>query len=129
MITITTDMGEITLAKSVIGNIVMDVIDSFDGKVIFSDSKGRVNKLAYKLGTKEEANNIQVEQTENGIDLRVFVVLRFGTSIKDTTNRIINDIRSEVKAATGMTVENLSVVITGMLTKNKLAPRRIEVTG
>ncbi len=129
MITVTTDMGIITLPKSVIGSIVMDVIDSFDGKVISSDPKGRMNRLAQKLGPKGESGNIEMEQTANGIDLRIFVVLTFGTSIKNTTERMIGEIRSEIKAASGINVENISVVITGMLTKNKLAPRYIEVTG
>ena len=128
MITVQTDMGKITLPKSVIGNIVMDVVDSFDGNVILSDSKGRIHKLAYKLGTKEEANNIEVEMTEGGIDIRVYVILRFGMSIKNITHNLIDELRSEIKQASGITAVNISIVVTGMMSK-KIAPRNIEVTG
>lgn len=129
MITITTDMGKITLGKSVIGTLVMDVIESFDGKVILSDAKGRVHKLAYKLKTMDQADNIEIEQTEDGIDLRVFIILKFGTSIKTTTEKLIADIRSKVTEASGINIGTLSVVVTGMFTTNKVAPRHIEVTG
>lgn len=129
MITVTTDMGKITLPKSVIGNIVMDVIDSFEGKVILSDYKGRVNRLAHKLAKKEDAKYIEIDFNEDSMDLRVYVILQFGTSISNITNRIIDEIRTEIKAASGITVETMSVVVTGMLTKNNIAPRHIEVTG
>lgn len=128
MITVATDVGKITIPKVVIGNIVKNVIDSYEGKVILSDSKGRVHKLAYKLGTKEEADNIEVEKIPDGIDLRVFVVLKFGTSIKETTTRLIGDIRATIMEATGIYTENISIVITGMISQ-KLAPRHIEITG
>lgn len=128
MITVATDSGKITVQKSIIGNIIKDVIDSYKGKVILSDPKGRVRKLAYKLGTKEEADTIEVEKIPDGINIRVFVVLRFGTSIKATTGRLIDDIRAAVMEATGIYVENVSIVITGMISK-KIAPRRIEITG
>lgn len=128
MITVQTDMGKITFPKGVIGNIVMDVVDSFDGKVILSNSKGRIHKLAYKLGTKEEANNIEVEINGDGIDVRIYVILRFGISIKNITHNLIDEIRSEIKQASGLTAENISIVVTGMMSK-KVAPRNIEVTG
>lgn len=128
MITVATDAGKITVPKSVIGNIVKYVIDSYKGKVILSDSKGRVNKLAYKLGTKEKADNIQVQKTPDGINIRAFVVLRFGTSIKETSHRLIGDIRATIKEATGIDTENISIVITGMISKN-IAPRHIEIIG
>lgn len=128
MITVETDMGKITISKSVIGNIVMDVVASFDGKVILSDSKGRVHKFILKLGPKEESDNIQVEKTADGIDLRVFVVLRFGAGIRKTTAQLIEALRTEIKEGCGIDANNISIVITGMISK-KIAPRHIEVTG
>lgn len=128
MIILENEMGKIELPKSVIGSIVIEVVESFDGKVILSDSKGRVHKLAYKLGAMEEANNIEIEGNENGIDLRVYAILRFGVSIKETANQLINELRSAIKEASGITVDNISIVVKGMMSK-KIAPRNIEVTG
>lgn len=128
LITIETEMGKIELPKSVIGNVVMDVVDSFDGKVILSDSKGRIHKLAYRLGAMEEANNIEIEANENSIDLRVYAILRFGVSIRETSKQLINELKETIKEATGIRVDNVSIVVTGMLSR-KIAPRNIEVTG
>lgn len=129
MITVDTELGTIKVAKSVIGNIIVDVIDSFDGKVILSNSKGRVpNQLAYKLGQKDESSEISMELTEDGLNIGVFVVLKFGTSIHETTSKMIHDIRQNMKDMTAMEINDLTVTVTGVLSK-KLAPRHIEVKG
>lgn len=128
MITVDTELGTITVAKSVIKDIILEVIDSFEGKVLLSNSKGKLPKFAYRIGTLEDSDHMEVELTEDGLEIRVFVVLRFGTSIKYTTNKIIGDLHSLIKERTGMRIANASVVVTGMLSK-KIAPRHIEVRG
>ena len=129
MITVDTELGTIKVAKSVIGNIIVDVIDSFDGRVILSNSRGKVPKqLAYKLSQKDESSEISMELTEEGLNIGVFVVLKFGTSIKETTEKMISDIRNNIKDMTGMEINDLTVTVTGVLSK-KLAPRHIEVRG
>lgn len=130
MITVNTDLGTIKVAKSVIGNIIMDVIDSFDGKVIVSNSKGKIpNHLATKIAPKTEFDEIAVTLTEEGLmNIELFVILKFGTSIKDTTAKLIADIRSSIKETTGTDVNDVKVTVTGMMSKH-IAPRHIEVNG
>lgn len=129
MITVDTELGTIKVAKSVIGNIVMDVIDSFEGKVIVSNSKGKIpNHIAYKIGPKDESSELGIELTEDGLNIHIFIVLRFGTSIKETTGKIISDVRNNMKNTTGMDINELTVTVTGVMSK-KLAPRHIEVRG
>lgn len=123
MITVDTNLGTITVSKNIIKNIILEVIDSFDGKVLLSNSKGKFPKFA-----QNDADQMEVELTEDGLEIRVFVVLRFGTSIKYTTNKIIGDMHSLIKERTGISIAKASVVVTGVLSK-KLAPRNIEVTG
>ncbi len=129
MITVETELGTIKVAKSVIGNIIMDVIDSFNGKVILSNSKGKIpNQLAQKIGTKEEFSEMDIELAENGLDIKLFVVLKFGTSIKATTGKMIDDIRVLVKENTAMDINEIAITVTGMMSKH-IAPRHIEVKG
>ena len=49
MITVETEFGTITITKSVIGKIITDVIDEFEGKVIISNHKGKVPGLVSKI--------------------------------------------------------------------------------
>jgi len=130
LITVNTELGTITVAKSVIGNIIKDVIDSFEGKVIISNSKGKItNHLAYKLGTKDEYNDIDIILTEEGLlNIDIYIVLKFGTSIKSVTEKMISDIRESIKTAVAMEVNEITVTVTGMMSKH-IAPRHIEVKG
>ena len=129
MITVKTELGTITVAKSVIGNIVKDVIDSFDGKVIVSNSKGKITNQLPKLGSKEEYSDVVIELTEDGLlNITIYVILKFGTSIKATTEKIIKDLRTLIKETVAMDVNEIDVTVTGMMSKH-IAPRHIEVKG
>ena len=129
MITVETDLGTITVAKSVIGNIIKSVIDSFDGKVIISNSKGKITNQLPKLGPKEEYSDVEIELTEEGLlNINIYVILKFGTSIKATTERMIMDIRALIKETIAMDVNEIDVTVTGMMSKH-IAPRHIEVKG
>lgn len=128
MITVDTELGTITVLENVISSIVLDVVESFEGKVILSNSKGKISKFPYYIGNTNEIEHMKVELTEDGLNIRLYVVLKFGTSIKNTTRRMIDEIHSLVKERAGMKVNKVSILITGMVSK-KIAPRHIEVNG
>ena len=127
MITVETDLGTITVNKAAIGKIIIEAAEKFDGKVIISNHKGKVPGLVSKFGGMDEINNMEIELTENGLNIRVFVVLRFGTSITRVTNQMVDEIHKNIKAMTGMEPNSVAVVVTGVLSKH-VAPRHIEVT-
>lgn len=128
MITVDTDLGTISVSKSVIRSMILEIIDSFDGKVILSNPKGKIPKFPYYIGTPNDAEQIEIELTEVGLQIRVHVILKFGTSIKRTTRLIIDEIRSTVKERTGVSINKVTILVTGMMSK-KIAPRHIEVNG
>ena len=127
MITVETEFGTITITKSVIGKIITDVIDEFEGKVIISNHKGKVPGLVSKIGGMDEISNMEINLTEQGLDIRIFVVLRFGTSITRVTNQLVDEIHRRVRKMTAMEPNSVAVVVTGMISKH-IAPRHIEVT-
>lgn len=127
MITVDTELGTITVNKAAIGKIVTEAVNQFDGKVLISNHKGKVNKLVPKIGGMEDINNMEIQLTDQGLDVRVFVVLRFGTSITQVTNKMVDDIHTNIKNMTGMEPNSVAVVVTGMISKH-IAPRHIEVT-
>ena len=127
MITVETEFGTITITKSVIGKIIADVVDEFEGKVIISNHKGKVPGIVSKIGGMDEINNMEINLTEQGLDIRVFVVLRFGTSITRVTNQLVDEIHRRIREMTAMEPNSVAVVVTGMISKY-IAPRHIEVT-
>ena len=75
----------------------------------------------------DDINNMEINYGENGLDLRIFVVLRFGTSITQVANQLVDDIHEKTKETIGIEPNSVAVVVTGMISKN-IARRHIEVT-
>lgn len=128
MITVDTELGTISVSKNVIRSMILEIIDSFDGKVILSNPKGKIPKFPYYIGNPNDTEQIEVELTESGLQVRVHVILRFGTSIKNTTRLMIDEIHSTIKERTGVGINKVTILVTGMISK-KIAPRHIEVNG
>lgn len=127
LITVDTDLGTITVTRWVIGKIILDVVEEFEGKVIISNYKGKVPGIVSKIGGMDEVNTMEINMTEQGLDIRIFVVLRFGTSITRSTNLLVDTIHERIKALTGIAPNSVAVVVTGMISKH-IAPRYIEVS-
>ncbi len=127
MLTVETDLGKITVPKAVVGKIIAQTVEQFDGKVIISNNKGKVPGFVSKIGGMDDSSSMEISLTEQGLDIRVFVVLRFGTSITSVTNKLINQIHENIEEMTGVKPNSVAVVITGVISK-KIAPRHIEVT-
>lgn len=122
-----TEYGEISITKSVINKIITEAIDKFDGKVIISNPRGRVNTgLFSKLGYFDDINNIEINMGPKGLEIRIFIVIRFGTSIAKVTNQLIEEIQNNIRDFTSIITNSVAVVVTGTLSQ-QLARRYIEV--
>ncbi|MEG0829063.1 MAG: Asp23/Gls24 family envelope stress response protein [Anaerovoracaceae bacterium] len=129
MFTKETELGNISMTKNVIGRIVLEVVGEFGGKVIVSNHKGGPLSFVSKIGGTEETNNMEVifNDGDKGIDLRVYIVIRFGTSITLVTNTLVDKLHKSIKMMTGVEPNSVAVIVTGIISKN-IAKRHIEVT-
>jgi len=119
-----TSKGNISITKNVIGRIVMQSVKTFQGKVAISNHKGRVKKA---ISSNSVINDMDITMGEHGLDLRIYVVINFGTSIGDVTNTLIEEIYTRVKELTGIEPGSVAVVVAGMALKKQTARRNIEV--
>ncbi len=135
MLELTTDFGTITVSKSVISRIVSEAvadIDGFGGEVYLTNKKGKELKLKNAGGFIDNSGAMEIDMSDTGIRLRFFVMLKIGMSITAVTNRMFDYISDEILAATGMTPDEITIVITGMYAKDgraskKIAKRNIEI--
>lgn len=127
MYSVETEIGTISITKNVIGKIITDAVDAFHGKVIISNHRGKIPRLVSKLGGMDETSNMEINFGEDGIDVRVFIVIRFGTSITMVTNQLVDEIHETISIMTGREPNSVAVVVSGIISKN-VAKRHIEVT-
>lgn len=124
--TVTTNLGSIQITKNAIAKLVVDAVDEFEGRVLLSTHKGKIVPFVQKRGTMDSNPHMEITFDEEGIDIRIYVVIRFGTSITRVTNRLIERIHGSILRVTGTAPDSVAVVVAGTISKN-IKRRNIEV--
>ena len=132
MFEVETKLGDITFSPNIINKIAVDAVENCGGAAEILNYKGKYMNVVPGIASKmnlydEEAGGIQVVDTENGVDIRVFIVMHFGASIKKTTEKIIDYMYEYTDKIMGERPHKITVVVTGTLSKN-MAKRHIEVS-
>jgi uncharacterized alkaline shock family protein YloU len=121
--------GMISVDKTVVGKIIAEAVAQFNGKVLISNHKGKpVSGFAAKIGMTDDISSMEINQGKSGLDIRFFILIRFGTSINRVTEQLIETIKNNTEHITGLEVSSIAVVVTGMISKQTVR-RNIEVRG
>ena len=126
--TLETESGSISIDKIVIGKIITETVDKFHGKVLISNHKGKVSGFVSKFGGIDEVNNMEINFGKNGLDIRLYIVIRFGTSINMVTEHLIQNIKKDIEEYIAIEANSVAVVVSGMFSK-QVVRRNIEVRG
>ena len=132
-----TSTGSIMISKNAIGRIVLESVGKFRGQATISNHKGKVSGSAKKRvsggdrkivgGNADFSNSIDISMGPKGLDIRVYVVINFGTSIGRTTDGLIDEIHRRINEIAGITPNSVAIVVTGMISKRQMLRRNIEV--
>lgn len=122
------DLGLIMVKDSVIKRIVIESIALMNGKVKLANHKGQVAGIVAGIVGLDDTSHIIVSRSTLGLDIKLYVVIKFGTSITKITEFLIESIREKVLENAGIEASSVSIVVSGMQAK-KLARRNIEVKG
>ncbi|MDD2484734.1 MAG: Asp23/Gls24 family envelope stress response protein [Eubacteriales bacterium] len=118
--------GSISIGRSVIVRIIFEVLAKADGRVSPATAKGKVLPLRQKHGAYDGKDLFEINMSEKGLDIKLFIVIRFGTSIATVTEQLIHDIKQEIETYAGIRPNSVAIVVTGMISK-RTAPRNIEI--
>ncbi len=121
-----TKEGTISVDKSVIGKIIIEAAEQFSGKVFLSNHKGKTAGFVPIIGGIDDSNFMDIAIGENGIDIKFYIVIRFGTSINRVTEIMIERIKKHTAEITGLEVYSIAVVVTGIISK-QMVRRNIEI--
>lgn len=121
-----TNLGEIVIPRSLIADIVVDEIRPFNDKIFLTNNKGKIPNVVTRTFSAVTPSNIQVNIEERTIDVKFYIVIKFGVSISKTVNELIENIKNRIKANIGVAPKSVSVIVTGTMSKN-IAKRNIEV--
>lgn len=132
MLEMETKYGKISFSQNIISRIVIEAVENSQGKADILNYKGKYMNVVPGIASKmniydEEAGGIEITDTENGFQIRVYIVVKFGTSIKEVTGDIIDFIYKKTEEMTGQRPAKVTVVVTGTISRN-IARRHIEVS-
>jgi uncharacterized alkaline shock family protein YloU len=114
---IKTERGNILITKKVIARIVVDAVDKFEGRVFITNQNGKLFGAFSRLGGLDETINMEINFNEKGVDIRLFIVVRFGTSIGMVTTQLMDDIQAGVNRVMGIETNSLTVVLAGTISR------------
>lgn len=120
--------GTISIHKAVVGKIIADAVREFKGKVFISNHRGKViSGLASRLGM-DDISFMEINYGKDGLDIRFYILIRFGTSINRVTEHLIETIKKNTEEITGLEVGSVAIVVKGMVSKQTVR-RNIEIRG
>ena len=119
--------GDITIFRPVIIRIVAEAVKRQVGKAQLSNAKGQIPGMGLsRFKSLDPADVIEVTSGPDGVDIRLYVVIRFGSSIGAVTDTLIQDIREDLRKMAAVEANSVAVVVTGLISRN-IAPRNIVV--
>lgn len=109
-----TEFGKIIINENTIFQMILPEIEEYSRNLYVSNSKGkRTNKFFI--------------ENRDGVEVKINIVVKFGTSIQKVTEDIISIVYDQLSLITGLKVKKITVVVVGVVAK-KLAKRNVEVS-
>lgn len=121
-----TEYGNILIADTAIHKLVESVIENHKGKVFLTNSKGKRMNKVYRSVRGDQSSDVHVYTHHGKPVICVYLIIKFGLSIKDTTDKLTEELRQAYNNAMGEDPWKIKIVITGVMSK-KLAKRNVEV--
>ena len=126
MISVKNDFGIVTFHPSVFAKIALNAAESFGGRLMITNSSGKPVKTG-DTG-KEPMKFVEASVSDQGtVSVKVFLIVRFGTSISGITKEFTERLKEEAQLITGVVIDTVITVVTGVISKN-IAKRNLELT-
>jgi len=114
--------GRIRIGRGVIEGVCAHVIDGFEGRILVSDPKGRLKSGAPRA--EDSRGFARARIREGKVDIKLYLIVQFGISMRDSARALAKSLRREFPALTGLEAGLVTMVFVGTLSE-KLTKRNI----
>ena len=122
----TTALGKIIINPSVVSREVRAAATPVKEKLFFATEKGKLIAAPQKINSTDLASNMIFEETDEKINLTFYIIMSFGSSIKNVTETVFDGIEQSFRTLFPTKGGTITINIVGVKSK-KIAPRDIEV--
>lgn len=116
--------GAVSFNGILLDQIIDRALRPWEGRVWIANYKGRGSDKTVKSGNLEQLEEKLISTTENGVFIRLYLMLRFGTSIENSSRAIISSIAEDITECLDLPIDDIELVITGLISE-KVARRDI----
>ena len=131
MFDIETNWGQIHFSKKPLRQICTNAVELCGGKAVIYNFKGKGRNKGEVVfqprSDKATAADILIEGDGSDLEITMYIVVRFGASIKGVARTITDSIHSQLKDVFGVTPARVKIIITGTASKDVIT-RHIEFT-
>ena len=125
-IKIENENGSININRRIVEKIVKYTIAKYPEVVSLTNSKGQVSNIVSRIA--DGSHLVDVTNQDTDITVKVYIIMKFGASINNTTQKIINEIKKNIHEAINIMPDTVYIFIKGIKAK-KIAKRDIVIKG
>lgn len=107
------NLGEVKIADEVVSSIASLAALEVDG--VASMAGNATRELVSKLGMKSLSKGVKVDVLEGIVTVSLVLNLKYGYSIKDTTGKVQEKVKSAIENMTGLEVADVNIRIAGVI--------------
>ena len=111
------NLGEVKIADEVVAIIAGLAAMEVEG--VSSMAGNATRELIAKLGMKSLSKGVKVDVLEGIVTVSLALNLKYGSSIKDTTLKVQEKVKSAVENMTGLTCSDVNIRIAAVNMKKK----------
>ena len=115
---VSNEKGIISYDEALIDQIVQEALRPYKGSVWLARYKGPSSDWMILLGNYESMAEKKVQMTDRGVFVRLYLLIKIGTSISEVSKSICSFIAQVSTGQLQLPLDNVEVVVTGMVSKN-----------
>jgi uncharacterized alkaline shock family protein YloU len=114
---IQTKQGKIDFSHGVIAKIVVQAASGLRKQIGLSNHRGKLLRYRLEKPVFNAKDYIEVLIGEQGVDIRINVVVRMGCSIGEVTEQLIKRVNYDLQTMAGLSANSIAVMVTGLVAK------------
>ncbi len=122
------EFGVITVDDAFLNQLIKESLKAYEGKAWLANYKGKSSNFAIKLGNIDSLAEKKVKTTEQGLYIKLYLMVKFGVSIKEVCGHIFDTLSAAIEEDLELTVDDFVVEITGVWAKNGIGKRSMIVS-
>ena len=110
---INNDLGQITISEDVLLKVAGYAALECYGIVAMSSKRAKDGFVEW-LGRENLTKGVQINVTDGGIDIDLFIIVEYGISIVTVCNNIKETVRYKIENMTGAKVRRVNITVEGI---------------